>query len=178
VKVTLVPSAICAVEDKPLQFVTSLLINDTVAIDAGSLGFWRTPQDQAHIKHLLISHSHIDHMASLALFVENAFEGKADCVTVHGSEHVLDSIQRDIFNDRLWPDFIKLSSPTEPFLKLSKLVPGQQIELEGLRITPVSVNHVVPTMGFILEEPSSTVIVSSDTARPTSSGRRPTWCPT
>jgi ribonuclease BN (tRNA processing enzyme) len=146
-----------------VQFLSSYLINGTVAIDAGCLGFYGTPQEQAAVRHLFITHTHIDHIASLPIFLENAFEGKRDAVTVYGSEPVLTCLQQDLFNDRVWPDFIALSLPDAPFLNLQTLEPGQPVHVEGLRITPVSVNHVVPTTGFVIEEDGSAVIVVSDT---------------
>jgi ribonuclease BN (tRNA processing enzyme) len=160
-KVTLVPP--CVGSNVNHQFLTSYLVNDKVAIDAGCVGFFRSPQEQAQIKDIFISHTHIDHTASLAIFVENAYEASSDCVTIHGSDAVLESLARDVFNDRVWPDFIKLSTDETPFLKLSRLEPGKPVELDGLRVTPVSVNHVVPTFGFLVEDQSSAVVISSDT---------------
>jgi ribonuclease BN (tRNA processing enzyme) len=163
VNVNLVPSAVAVTGEDQVQFLSSYLINRTVAIDAGCLGFYMTPQEQAAVKHLLITHTHIDHIASLPIFLENAYEGKRDAVTVYGSEPVLTCLQQDLFNDRVWPDFIRLSVREAPFLKLHTLEPGRPVELEGLRITPVSVNHVVPTTGFVVEEEGASVIVVSDT---------------
>ncbi|MBV8077799.1 MAG: hypothetical protein JO284_15435 [Planctomycetaceae bacterium] len=60
-KVTLVPSSIASGDEHPSQYLISYLINETLAIDAGSLGLYGTPQQQAMIKHVLISHTHIDH---------------------------------------------------------------------------------------------------------------------
>jgi ribonuclease BN (tRNA processing enzyme) len=154
---------VAATGENQLQFLSSYVINGTVAIDAGCLGFYGSPQEQAAIKHLLITHTHIDHIASLPIFLENAYEGKRDCVTVHGSQPVLTSLQQDVFNDRVWPDFIGLSRPETPFVKLETLEPGRTFNLESLRVTPVSVNHVVPTTGFVVEETGSAVIVVSDT---------------
>jgi ribonuclease BN (tRNA processing enzyme) len=37
------------------------------------------------------------------------------------------------------------------------------LEIAGLRITPVPVDHVVPTFGFIVEDERSAVVFSSDT---------------
>src|SRR5262245_2733392 len=146
------------------QFTTSAVINETIAVDAGSLGFYLSPQEQARIRHVFLSHTHIDHVASLPIFVENAYEGKADCVTIHGSADVLDSCQRDLFNDRIWPDFIGLSKNSQkPFLKISRFDPGQTIELEGLRIRAISINHVVPTVGYLIEDAHSAVGFASDT---------------
>ncbi len=164
-KVTLIPSTTMGGGPAHYQFTSSAVINDTVAIDAGCLGFFGSPQQQAKVKHVLLSHTHIDHVAALPIFVENAYEAKRDCVTVYGSEEVLDSCRRDLFNDRLWPDFIALSKDSEkPFMRTARLDAGQTIELEGLRITAVELDHVVPTVGFLIEDDRSAVAIVSDTA--------------
>ena len=163
-KVMLVPSAVAQEEGSQLQFLSSYLINETLAIDAGALGLYRTPQEQARVKHILISHTHIDHIATLPIFLENVYNTEPDCVTLHGSAAVLETLQHDIFNNRIWPDFISLSSKGLPFLKLSTLKPGEPVELEGLNITPIPVNHVVPTLGFVIQDQRATVLIPSDTA--------------
>lgn len=162
-KLTIVPSSVPSMGEQPSQYLISYLINDTLAVDAGSLGLYGTPHTQAKIQHVLISHTHIDHTATLPIFLENAYEAKADCVTVHGSDAVLESLQGDIFNDRTWPDFVALSGGAAPFLKLARLEPGRPVDLEGLRITPVEVNHVVPTLGFLIEDDDVAVVIASDT---------------
>ena len=163
-KITLVPSSIPAAGEGPSQYLISYLINDTIAVDAGSLGLYGTPETQAKIKHVLVSHTHIDHTATLPIFIENAYEAKADCVTVHGSAVVLDTLTRDMFNNRTWPDFVALSHGHAPFLKLSPLEAGRPIELEGLTIRPIAVNHLVPTLGFLIEDATTAIVIASDTA--------------
>ena len=162
-KVMLVPSSIATDGEEPSQYLISYQINESIAIDAGSLGIHGSPSSQAKIKHVLISHSHIDHTATLPIFVENAYEGKSDCVTIHGSQTVLESLRGDIFNDRTWPDFVALSEGNAPFLRLELLEPDRPVELEGVKITPISVNHVVPTLGFLIEDSRSAVLIASDT---------------
>jgi ribonuclease BN (tRNA processing enzyme) len=163
-KITLLPSSTGpAGAAERFQFLTSFLINDTVAIDAGSIGFFQGPRDQALVKHIFLSHTHIDHIASLPIFLENVYEGKTDCVTVYGSDSVLECLQKDVFNDRVWADFIGLSRTQAPFLKLERLSPGTPLEVESLRITPVRVDHTVPTLGFLVEDGQATVIIPGDT---------------
>jgi ribonuclease BN (tRNA processing enzyme) len=145
------------------QFLTSYLVNDSIAVDAGCLGFARAPEQLGPVKHVLVSHTHLDHVASLPIFLDAVYTGTGDCVTVHGSEAVLDSLQRDLFNERVWPDFLRLSQEKPPFLKLNCLVAGKSLELDGVRLTPVEVNHAVPTFGFLLEDGLSTVVLSGDT---------------
>lgn len=162
-KVLLVPSAVSSLHQGDAQHASSYLVNDTIAFDAGSIGFYGTPQDQARIRHVLITHSHMDHIASLPSLLDNVYETHDECITVHGSQAVIDCLHRDIFNDRVWPDFIRLSRTQSPFLKVNVLQEGQTIVLEGLRITPVPVNHLVPTTGFLVEDDHSAIVIASDT---------------
>ncbi len=160
--ITLAPPAIVSAAQPPPHFLTSYLINDSLAIDAGSIGFLGDLDRQQRIKHVLLSHTHLDHLASLPIFLENVADSGAEPVTIYATAPVLDCLQRDLFNDRLWPDFIAISQEGPRLLRLQAIHPGQTFELEGLRITPVAVNHVVPTCGFILEDHAA-VVIAGDT---------------
>jgi cAMP phosphodiesterase len=163
VKVTLLRSALAAASVVPRQYLTSYVVDGRVAFDAGCLGFVGEPAQQALIKHVVLSHTHLDHIASLPIFLENVYDARPDCVTVYGSRAVLDCLQHDFFNGRVWPDFIALSPPHAPLLKLQELEAGRAFEVEGLHITPVPVSHTVPTLGFVIEGPNGAVIIVSDT---------------
>jgi len=166
VKVILIPATVAGSGPEHFQYASSAIVNDTIAIDAGCLGLYRSPQDQSRIKHVLLTHSHIDHIGSLPIFVENAYEGKAEAVRIYGSAPVLDCCQRDLFNGRLWPDFVALSKqPNQPpFLHMIPFEPGQTMEIEGLRIRSVELNHVVPTVGYVVSDAAATVIFITDTS--------------
>ena len=160
-KVMLVPSSVS--EPGVQQFLTSFLINDTLAIDAGSIGFFADPPAQARVRHLLVSHYHIDHIASLPILLDNiALLGDAP-VTLHCSRHVYDCLRRDLFNFRFWPDFFALSTEAMTFVRFEPLESGETVNLEGLRVTAVGVNHVVPTLGFLIESESAAIVIASDT---------------
>jgi ribonuclease BN (tRNA processing enzyme) len=58
---------------------------------------------------------------------------------------------------------LHLSPPQAPFLKIAVLEPERAVELEGLRITPIPVDHVVPTVGFLVEEKDAAVLIVGDT---------------
>ena len=145
------------------QYVSSFIVNRTVAIDAGSLGFHGTPQEQEAIRHVFLTHSHSDHTASLPIFIENVWTPSGECPRVYGSRETLDSVQRHIFNDVVWPDFVALSKNMRPFLHLCTLHPEVQVEANGLRIIPVLVDHLVPTFGYVIADDHGAVIVAGDT---------------
>ena len=164
VKVLLIPSSTGGPHAEACQYLTSFRINETVAIDAGSLGLYGGPEEQARIRHVFLSHSHIDHVASLPIFLENVYTGQPPAVTVYGSAEVMESLERNLFNGRLWPDLINQGPVDPPLFHRQLLEPGQSLTVEGLRITPVPVHHTVATHSFIVEDATAAVIFSSDTA--------------
>ncbi len=145
------------------QYVTSYLINGTVAIDAGCLGFHGTPQDQEAVRHVFLTHSHSDHTASLPIFVENAWTPAGNCPRVYGSPETLDGVQRHIFNDVMWPDFVALSKKMPPFLHLCPLRAEVPVDADGLQVTPIPVDHLVPTFGYVVTDGQSAVVIAGDT---------------
>jgi ribonuclease BN (tRNA processing enzyme) len=144
------------------QYATSYLINDTVAIDAGCLGFSGTPQEQEAIKHVFLTHSHSDHTATLPIFVENAWTPAGNCPRIYGSADTLEDVQNHIFNNSIWPDFIALSQKMPPFLQVKPIMAEECVEAGGLRITPVDVNHVIRTFGYVVSDGNAAVIFGGD----------------
>jgi len=144
------------------QYTTSFLINDDVVIDAGSIGFQGNRERQAGIDHVLITHSHADHTASLPILIENAMlAGRS--TEVWGSRAVLGSLRDDVFNNRVWPDLSAIDNGDRPFVSFNELESEVPCEIAGLRITPVKVTHTVHTFGFLIESRSSAVLIPSDT---------------
>jgi ribonuclease BN (tRNA processing enzyme) len=150
-------------DSSPRQYVSSYLINETIAVDAGCLGLHGTPREQETIRHVFLTHSHFDHTATLPIFVENAWTPTGECPRIYGSSETLDAVQRHIFNDVMWPDFVFLSKNMHPFLRLCLLDTELPVEAGGLRITPVRLNHVVPTFGYVITDDKTAVIVAGDT---------------
>jgi len=162
-RVELLPSTLGA-RDAPAQFLTSILIGDRICLDAGSIGFHPDLGLQRRVRHVFISHSHLDHTASLPLLLDNTFGVDPAGIHVHASEAVERALREDIFNDRTWPDFLRISEEgPQRLLTLHRLVPGSPVEVEGVRITPVTVAHVVPTVGFIVDDGRSAIAVATDT---------------
>lgn len=146
-----------------VQFGMTVLLNDHTALDAGTLGFLWPIDRQRNVRHVFLSHSHIDHVASLPAFLDNVYGSQQQCPTVFAGPETLHSLKTDVFNDRLWPDFIRLSNQGPPFVQLKELMPFQTCEVSDLRITPIPLNHVVPTYGFLVEDDRSSVAFITDT---------------
>jgi ribonuclease BN (tRNA processing enzyme) len=144
--------------------LTGLLVNGTVAIDAGSLTQALTLEEQVAIRQIFISHSHLDHICTLPFFTKNIFGHTDVPVEIHALPETLDALRRHLFNDEIWPDFSVIPSPDNPIIRFSEIEPGRVYDVEGLRITPIPVNHLVPCVGYRVEDDHSAFIFSSDTA--------------
>jgi len=159
-RVELLPSSL---PPSDLQFLVSYLVNDTVAIDAGPLGLLADLGRQQRVKHVFLTHEHIDHVATLPILLENVYAGGPECIEILASAEVLEFLRRDIFNGRVWPDFFALSKPGDAFVRATPLEPGRAIERAGLTITPLPVSHAVPTLGLLVDDGVTAVAFPSDT---------------
>jgi ribonuclease BN (tRNA processing enzyme) len=146
-----------------LHYLTTFLLNGEVAIDAGCLGTFATPSEQGRVRDVFLTHSHADHTAALPLYLENVIEEGRDGPTVHASAFTLASLRQDVFNHRVWPNFVELEIGDRRLVHLQQLEPERPVTVRGLTFTPVEVNHPVPTFAYVVEDAKSAVIFSGDT---------------
>lgn len=129
---------------------TCLRINQHLLIDAGSgLGQLRQEELLA-IRHILITHAHLDHLCFLPLLIDNLFEHLERPIEVYALPEVIQVMQEHIFNWKVWPDFSTLPTPEHPVVRFHPLTPAQPLVIEQLQITPFLVEHTVPTCGYHL----------------------------
>ncbi|HYI94184.1 MAG TPA: 3',5'-cyclic-nucleotide phosphodiesterase [Bryobacteraceae bacterium] len=160
------PASTPTAEHRP-QYFSSYVVNKSIAIDAGALGLSGTIEEQSNIRHVFLTHCHLDHIASLPVFLENAYDPERETVAAYGHPAALADIQKHLFNDLIWPDFVRLPTPRHPLVKLCPIKPESPIQVNGLTVTPVLVDHIVATYGYVVTDGSSTVVFGGD-SRPTS----------
>lgn len=153
-----------SVEGAAHQFAASYVVNGSLVIDAGSIGFAGLDRQKA-VRSVLISHAHLDHVASLPIFIDNVYQPGPHCPTVYASQHVVDNLMAHFFNDVVWPDMIRLSGEESPFLRFVVLEDGKPVDIDGMTVTPIALNHVIPTFGFIVDDGETAVAFISDTAQ-------------
>lgn len=147
------------------QSLTSFLINDTIAIDAGSLGFSLGGAQLANVGHVILTHSHLDHIASLPIAIAEVFPRLKRPMRIYATEGVLQAVQDHLLNGVIWPDFsrIKMLGSSHMALEFVPIEPRKRFEIDGIRFTPIPVNHEVPTIGLIAQAEDATVVFTSDT---------------
>lgn len=144
------------------RLTTCLLIDNDVLLDAGT-GISSLDVDQlAAIDHIFLSHSHLDHVAGLALLADAVNGRRKLPVTVHASPQVIYSLKTHLFNWALWPDFTTIPSAENPILKLEAFEPGTTIELGGRSITSHAVNHTAGAVAYQVRAARSGFLFTGD----------------
>ena len=137
-------------------------MNDAFCVDAGAVTDALTLEEQERVRAVLVTHSHMDHVASLPFLVENVF-GRTGPLEVLAPEDVLDALRTHLFNDALWPDFSRIPGQDGPSVTFRTVPVGAPFSADGLTVTAVKVAHVVPTYGYVLADARCAVVFSGDT---------------
>ena len=114
---------------------TSFLIDEDILIDAGT-GVCTMPLEKMRrIRHIFITHSHLDHIAAIPLLADTLFDeliGKP--IVVHALPETIKALQEHVFNWIIWPDFTELPHKTDAVLKLEPMQAGSSIDIDGRNI--------------------------------------------
>jgi len=143
--------------------MTCLLLDDAVALDAGSLSQALSVERQQQVQSIVLTHSHMDHTNSLPFFIENVFGKLREAVDIYASAPTIYAIRKNLFNNDVWPDFTRLPNHLLPALRFHELAPEVPVEIGGLRFTPIPVDHPIPTFGYLIEDGAGALVWSSDT---------------
>jgi ribonuclease BN (tRNA processing enzyme) len=138
---------------------TAFLLDDDILIDAGT-GVGDLPLDAlARIDHILISHSHLDHVLSIGLLADAVMRERSAHdrapIQVHALPETLAALRTHIFNGVIWPDFTRLPSAETPVLQLVPFAIGDKLTLNGKHIEVLSAAHTVPAVGFAVDAGSA-----------------------
>lgn len=140
---------------------TSFLFDDFV-IDAGNL--FSLVNNSYEIEKLFLTHSHLDHIVDLPLFLDFAFTRLRDSLKVYASSETVDALRKNVFNGTIWPDFSKLYISTgKPSLEFTLIEEFQAIKVGKFSLTPLPAVHTVKTFGFKIERAGKSVVLSGDT---------------
>lgn len=120
--------------------------------------------EQVEIEHALVTHAHLDHTAGLAFLTDTlAMVAPDRRVTVTSIGQVIESLRSHAFNDQLWPDFTMIPSESQAVLGFRRLAEEREAQVGGLWVTPVPVEHTVPTTGFVIHDGETGFVYSGDT---------------
>lgn len=143
---------------------SAMLLDDDVLLDAGT-GIGDLELGDLHsIRHVFLTHAHLDHIAGLPMLIDSIFTDDVDIpVTVYGRKETIAAIQAHLFNWVIWPDFAKLPNEDRPMLRYVECNPGDTIRIGHRDFHAIDVRHTVPTIGYTVKNSGGTFAVSGDT---------------
>lgn len=144
---------------------TSFLIGDRILIDAGTGVGDLTLEEMGRIDHVLLTHSHLDHIAALPLMLDAVSSLRRSPVQVHALPATIEALQAHVFNNIIWPDFSAIPSRTSPFLQYQTFSTGELLTIDGFTIEVLPARHTVPAVGFAVRGDSGWWVFSGDTER-------------
>jgi ribonuclease BN (tRNA processing enzyme) len=142
---------------------TAFLLDDDILIDAGTGVLDLTIAELKKIDHIFITHSHLDHIASIPFLVDTVGWMRDKPITLHATEETLNILKQHIFNWLIWPDFNVIPNSDKPFMVYAPFSLGDTIDLGGRKIKSLPANHVVPAVGFHLDSGQNSLVFSGDT---------------
>ena len=148
-------------ESRNTRFV-SFLIDEVLAVDAGSLALGLTFQEQAKIRAILLSHGHYDHIKEIPAF---AFNNYSHPTKVFALPQTLQILSSHLVDGLIYPKFTDGDSFIgKPTLELHSLEPFQHEDIEGYRVLAIPVVHPIPTVGFgITSKDGKSIFYTGDT---------------
>ena len=142
---------------------TSFLIDDDLLIDAGT-GLGDLPLNQmTGIRHIFLTHSHMDHIVGLPLLADSMFGVHDEPIMVHAQEKTIEALKKHIFNWEIWPDFSVLPTRENPSIHFKVMKPGDKLSIRSREIEMIPVNHTVPGVGYCVSSRRGNVAFSGDT---------------
>ena len=143
---------------------SAMLIDNDVLLDAGT-GISDLALDELKlIRHVFLTHAHLDHIAGLPMLVDAKFEQDFEIpVTVYARQETLEALQAHLFNDVIWPDFAKIPSADNPMLRYVVCNPGDTLSIGDRDFHAVDVSHSVPSQGYTVKNSGGVFAISGDT---------------
>lgn len=144
---------------------TAMLLDQDILIDAGTGVGDLSIAELSMIDHVFITHTHLDHIASLPLMLDTVADRRNKPLTVYGTAAVITILRNHIFNWAIWPDFTEVPNTEAPFMRYQMIELNQPVTLGQRTITALPVEHTVPAVGYQINSGTASVVFSGDTGR-------------
>lgn len=152
----------------PGHNLPAFLVDDFMLMDAGTIGLALDKKAQEKISHILITHAHLDHVKGIAFLVDNMVTNHfKNQITVISGSDVLSDVRRNIFNNRIWPDFTAIPDEKKPVMKYQAIQTRNYMQIKNYRIYAARVNHTVAAYGYIVEDVNGNAVVYTGDTGPT-----------
>lgn len=142
--------------------MASIVIDDMLAIDAGSLTSSLSFKAQTKLKALLLTHQHYDHIRDLPALAMN-LSLRESSIGIYSTRPVHEALKQYLFDGKIYPNFFE-PRDGKTVLSFSRLEPHRSVSVQGYAVLPVPVIHPVPAVGYqVMAKRGQTLFYTGDT---------------
>ncbi len=142
---------------------TCFLVDECLAVDAGALTSMLDLPALSKIDHILLTHSHFDHVKDLPMMSDVLVGLRDTPVTIHSNTECIEALKNNLFNNVLWPDFTSIPNKKKPVFKLRAFKAGSSFKMGKYSVKSVRVSHPVESCGYVVSDGAVSLAVSGDT---------------
>ena len=154
----------CSGAEFPGHNPPAFLLDETLLLDGGTIGSMLGEDRQQMIRHILITHSHLDHVRGIPALADNiVVGGRQQTIDIVGIPEVLAVLKEHLMNGQVWPDFSVIPVPEAAAVRYREILPEEETEIGGFSVTACRVGHSVPAAGFIVERDGKRILYTGDT---------------
>lgn len=124
----------------------SLLIDDSLVLDAGGLTSNLSFAAQLRLKAVLLSHQHYDHIRDIPMLAMHLYLSGA-AIDIYAVPSVGDALQKNLLNGELYSKFFE-KPPDNPTIRFHAIEPCRAEDIIGYRVLPVPVSHASSSVGY------------------------------
>ncbi len=144
--------------------MTCVQVDREILIDAGNI--MHSLNDEAlHIKHIFLTHTHLDHIVDIPFLMDISFESRAESLIIYGLEGTIKHLQDNIFNWEIWPDFSSIMLPETniPSMKYQVIELNKEITINDVILKPIKTNHTDSSCGYVITKGENATLFTADT---------------
>lgn len=146
----------------------AFLVDGKILLDAGTIAVSLNIREEHSLQHIFLTHAHFDHIKGIPFLLDNlVIRNTGNLITILSGKDVLDDLKKNVFNNRIWPDFSRIPTPAHPVLKYRVINPGRPVEVDGYKVVMEKVHHPVPAYGYIVEDGAKKAIAYTGDTGPT-----------
>lgn len=144
---------------------TSFLIDKDLLVDAGTGVGDLTIEEMSQVDSVLLTHSHLDHIAALPLMLDTVASRRKEPVKVYALAGTIAALKAHVFNDVIWPDFSRIPTPENPFVRFYEITTGQTMQFTNKVVEVMPALHTVPAVGYAITSGDGCWVFTGDTER-------------
>jgi ribonuclease BN (tRNA processing enzyme) len=124
---------------------SALLVDDVLALDAGSLCSSLSLSSQQKLKAILLTHHHYDHVKDIPLLAMNLSPERS--IEIYAAATTLEVLSTHLLDGAIYPNFLRWPEH-DPAVKFNTITPYEPTNIAGYSVLAVPVPHAVHAIGF------------------------------